>query len=299
MKSKMKAHLLPPSVSGHYYCLEDMLGEGSFGKVYMAHDLATPGVPVAVKLPKMELKLSGILAGYRRTMREVALLQRNSSQHVVQCLDYSRDVSFPYVVMEYVPQTLATLPITFQVIKDTIAQLPEIISDLSETRIAHCDLRENNIGYVERTLKLLDFGLAIPFEHSVIYLGRQAQGCLPQEFCRFNMVTKTTDTYSAGRVLERLLTGVYSPSPTRAIAKMREIYGQEPPKAFQRMLRRMLRHDHHLRPDCRQLLELSREALGELEKSNFLKSENIDLGKEVHFFGSSSPSSSNKLSPSS
>ncbi len=286
----MKTHLLPPSVSGRYYCLEDMLGEGSFGKVYKAHDLAAPDVPVAVKLPKMELQLSGILAGYRRTMREAALLQKNSSPHIVQCLDYSRDASFPYVVMEYVPQTLARVPMTFQIMKDSVAQLPEIIAALSKAKVVHCDLRENNLGYVERTLKLLDFGLGIPFEHSVMYGGRQAQECLPQEFRRFNMVTKTTDTYSAGRVLERLLTGVYSPSPTRAIAKMKEIYGQEPPKAFQRMLRRMLRHDHYLRPNPQQLQELSKEALRELEKSRFMKPESINLSSELHFFGSSSPS---------
>lgn len=286
----MAKHLLPPAASGNYYCIKNLLGEGSFGKVYQGYNLSAPDVPVAVKLPKMELKLSGILEGYRRTMREATLLQKTSSPQVVRCLDYSQNHSFPYVVMEYVSQTLATVPVTLQIIKDSLAQLPEVISALYDAKIAHCDLRENNLGYVERTLKLLDFGLAIPFEHSVMYAGRQAGECLPQEFRRFNMVTRTTDTYSAGRVLERLLTGVYSPSPTRAITKMKEIYGHEPPKAFQRLLRRMLRHDHYLRPNPQELQELSREALQDLEKSRFLKSESINFGAELHFFGSSSPS---------
>lgn len=178
----MTKHLLPPSVSGNYYCIENLLGQGSFGKVYLGHSLSAPDVPLAVKLPKIELKLSGILEGYNRAMREAALLQKTSSPHVVRCFDYSQNHFFPYVVMEYVPHTLAELSLTPQIIEDAVAQLPEIIAVLHKANIAHCDLREMNLGYVERTLKLLDFGLAIPFEHSMIYAGRQAQECLPQEF---------------------------------------------------------------------------------------------------------------------
>lgn len=264
----MIQHLLPPSVSDNYYCLEDLLGEGSFGKVYRGHTLSAPEVSVAIKLPKMELKLSGILEGYRRTMREAALLQKTSSPQVVRCFDYSRDSSFPYVVMEYVPHTLATLSPTPQIVEDIVIQLPEIITALHDAQIAHCDLRENNIGYVDGTLKLLDFGLAIPFQQSVLYMERQVQESLPPEFRRGNIVTKTTDTYSAGRVLERLLTGEYSASPAKAIAKMKEIYGQEPPRSFQRLLRRMLRPDHFFRPNPMELRILAQTALQDLQKNN-------------------------------
>lgn len=288
----MQRYLLPPSAAGNYYCINHLLGEGSFGKVYRGYELSTPDRPVAVKLPKMELNSKGVTNAHVRTLREVGLLQRISNPKVVRCLDYGKDASYPYVVMENVPDTLASVAITPQLIEDCVEQLPELLEVLYDAKIAHCDLRENNIGYVDRTLKLLDFGLAIPFECSVMYLGRQAQDCLPPEFRRFNMVTRTTDTYSAGRVIERLLTKQYSPSPSRAIAKMKEIYGREPPRSFQRLLRRMLRHDHYLRPNPQQLRELSQEALRDLRRSNpFSLEETILLAEAGIDFGLSSSSS--------
>ncbi len=288
----MDRYLLPPSVTGKYYCIEHFLGEGSFGKVYRGYELSAPNQPVAVKLPKMILNSKGILSAHRRTLREVGLLQRIANPKVVRCLDYGKDASFSYAVMEYVPTTLALVDVTPQVIEDCVEQLPELLDVLYKSRVAHCDLRENNVGYSNRTLKLLDFGLAIPFECSVMYLGRQAQGCLPQEFRRFNMVTRTTDTYSAGRILERLLTKEYARSPTRAIAKMKEIYGKEPPRSFQRMFRRMLRHDHYLRPNPQQLKGLSQEVLQDLRKSNpFSLEETVSLAEAGIDFGLSSSSS--------
>lgn len=291
----MKTCLTSPSVAGDYYCVEKLLGKGSFGEVYQGHALARPHLPVAVKVPQMDLTLPDFLSVYHRTVREAEFLQKTSSPHVVRYLDHCRDPSFPYLVMEYVSETLATVPPTPQLVEDIIIQLPEIIAALAGAGVVHCDLREHNIGYQNRKLKLLDFGLAIPFEHPTYYAGRQAQDYLPPEFRRFNWVTKTLDTYSAGRLLEHLLTGEYSSSPKKAFARMKEVYKRGPPKSFQRLLRRMLRPDSFLRPTSSELRILAQDALKDLKKNNpFSLEAMIPLAQAGIDFGisSSSPPSS-------
>src|SRR3989344_3959103 len=113
----MNLRMLPPAVSGNHYSLDldKVLGEGSFGKVYLGHSLSLPEQPVAIKLPKMELQRSSFLHACQKTMLETGLLQRTSSPRVVRCLDYNKDISFPYMVLEYIPHTLRTVPLTSEV----------------------------------------------------------------------------------------------------------------------------------------------------------------------------------------
>ena len=287
----MRTCITSPSVTENYYCVDKLLGRGSYGEVYRGYALAEPDIPVAVKVPKMDLTLPDFLSAYHRTVREAEFLQKTSSPYVVRYVDHCRDSSFPFLVMEYVPETLAKVQLTPQLVEDITVQLPEIVAALTDAGVIHCDLREHNIGYQNRKLKLLDFGLAIPFEHSVLYVERQARDYLPPEFRRFNWVTKTLDTYSAGRVLEHLLTGEYSSSPKKTFAKMKEIYGRDPPKSFQRLLRRMLRPDSFLRLTPPELRTLAQDALTSLKKNNpFSLDAMVPLAEAGIDFGISSSS---------
>ncbi len=281
----------PCSASGRYYCLEEKIGEGASGIVYKAHELASPDVKVALKRPrKNSREVEIILSAQSRTLREAGFLQLLKHPHVVGYIDHGCGPEFPYVVMEYVQATLARGKASQEAIENYIEQMPLILKVLQENNVAHCDLRPANIGYASETLKLLDFGLAVPFEHNFFHFNLPLQPHHPPELRRAQVVTKTTDTYSAGKILEYLVLGEYHHSATAAIAKMKRIYGAAPPKSFQRLLGSMVRQQPFRRPNPRQLEELANDTLRDLsQKEYFSAGANISLADApIDFFGSNS-----------
>ncbi len=280
-----------PSVTGRTYQLETVVGEGVYGRVYKAFDAVTPEIPVAVKLPKKDSPHVNIIAlSMVRTMREAGFLQMTQHLNVVKYLDHGAEPQSPYVVMEFVPQTLASVPLTQEVIEDYLQQIPTILRVLKEYNVAHCDLKESNLGYVNGTIKLADFGLSIPFEHPVTYPCRNHPAYHAPEFRQFNWVTNTADTYSAGRVLEHLLTGEYASSGTAAVAAITRIQGITPPKSFQKLLCRMTSRDHLRRPTPAALEKLAALALNDLQRRDYFFQHEISSRPKLHFFGSASAS---------
>lgn len=296
-KLNMKSHptfITPPSVSDRYYCLEEKIGEGAFGIVYKAYDLSHPEVPVAVKKPKEDIgRVNIISCAQSRTMREAGFLQLIRDPHVVRYIDHGSESGFPYVVMEYVPETLARVRVNQDVIENYIEQISVVLKVLQESNVAHCDLKAGNIGYVSEKLKLLDFGLAAPFEHNFFHFHLPVQSHHPPEFRRAQVVTRTTDMYSAGKILEQLVVGKYNLPASAAIEKMKQKYSAAPPKSFQHLLRSMLRQQPFRRPNPSQLLELANDALQDLRHKKYFSSfAAVPLtDAQIHFFGGASSSS--------
>ena len=285
----------PCSASGRYYCLEEKIGQGASGIVYKAHDLAQPDIKVAIKRPRKDNQIIDIILNVQsRTMREAGFLQLIKHPHVVRYIDHGAEPEFSYVVMEYIPATLNHARASQEVIENYIAQIPLILKVLLDSNVAHCDLKAGNIGYVSETLKLLDFGLAVPFEHNFFHFNLPVQPHHPPELRRAQIVTKTTDTYSAGKILEYMVLGEYNYSATAAITKMKKIYGAAPPKSFQHLLGSMLRQQHFRRPNPLQLQELANNALRDLSRKKYFSAgADMPLAEaSIDFFGSASSSSS-------
>ncbi len=248
------------SAAGRRYALVECLGEGSFGIVYQAFDVKDKQRrhPLAVKRAKLlddEIEEDAL----SRTAREAALLQKANHPHIVRYHDHCLDPPYyPYVVMEYAPHSLASIPFSQEVLENYIRQLPHLLRGLQESEVAHCDLQSGNVlVFNDWQMKLSDFGLAVHFNGTVYYPRTALAEYHAPELRRWNMVTPRTDMYNAGRIIEKLATGEYSPSPKQAIQKMRDIHGITPPESFQRLLRKMLRKEHFCRPSLEQLEELT------------------------------------------
>jgi len=280
------------SDSGRYYALEEKVGSGAQGEVFRGHDINRPKLRVAVKYAKPLQDNSALNRANSRIMREAGFLMNIKDPRVVRYKDVCTQ-NKPFIVLEYIPLTLANVPVTQQVIMDYIEQIPGLLSLLQEQNIAHCDLKRDNLGYVQRIVKLLDFGLAIPFEHAVMYPKKAKKIHQAPEFRDYDWVTRTSDTYSAGRVLEHLVTG----TNVRTVKEFRQNLAKvstDLPESFVQLCKSLMQNEYLHRPTVKKMPFLVSDALRDLSKKEYFSFRaSVPLADApLHFWGSASSSSS-------
>jgi serine/threonine protein kinase len=264
---------LPLSSNGRRY-EEERIGSGRYATVYRARD--EQGKTVAIKYPHE------CSANARAKLRlETAILERTDSPYFIKHVDHN--LKTPYLVMEYVPATLQTLIATQAVdqemIRAYISQIPEVLRFLIEYKISHCDLKPDNIGYSEGQIKVLDFGLAIPFERSTLrkITGNNTYG--PPEF-KNGMVLPSSDTYSAGKTLETLLVGHHSDSVPETLTTI-ELYHnlEQLPKEIRDLISGMISPKHTRRKNPEQLAVLAQKVATLLQQKKLFNFEGFGVLK--------------------
>ena len=153
-----------------------LLGHGTFGEVYKAHDQKT-GVIVAVKRVKLsKLEDHGLtIREFKRQIKtEKETMEKCDSPHIVKLLDYyekgGKTGKLVYIVMEYCPGgNLKDFISAQRGLKESVArgfacQIKEALISMRSLDIVHRDLKPENIVLTERTeraiLKITDFGTA-------------------------------------------------------------------------------------------------------------------------------------------
>ncbi|MFH0701036.1 MAG: protein kinase [Candidatus Woesearchaeota archaeon] len=265
---------LPLSKNRHSYTLQEVVGTGASAEVYRALD--DEGKEVAVKKYHTPSKKNPQITFFNMKL-EANLLKVGAHPNVVGYVDQGNK-DCPYLVMEYVPTTLSRLfskgEITQTVIKDYIIQIPSLLAHLRDREMAHCDLKCNNFGYDPETgrIKILDFGLAIPFNRSTIRPDRISDCPIyPPEF-KIGIITPVSDTYSAGKTLEFLLTGQVQ----RRIQETIDTIGlfhdlNHLPKAIRLFLCGMINPNHIARKNPEELATYARKAVKILEEREVFK----------------------------
>jgi eukaryotic-like serine/threonine-protein kinase len=222
---------------GDRYRLEERLGSGGMGDVFLATDLRL-GKPVALKLLKESLAIAEDLDLRARFERECSICAALKSQHIVQVSDYGvTSEGYPFYVMEYLQgQTLADVLVqpsrfsvshTCNIITQVCAglQLAHTGVDLwnretntnEHIKVVHRDLKPANIFLVPTALgelaKIIDFGIAkihsLQTEYSSttgIFLGT-CHYAPPEQFNIQSIVDERADIYSLGVILYEMLTG--------------------------------------------------------------------------------------------
>jgi serine/threonine-protein kinase len=201
------------------YTLEEKLGEGGMGVVYLARH-AMLRRPTAVKLVKSERVRESTL---RRFEREVQLTAGLSHPNTVSVFDYGRT---PDGVFYYAMEYLEGLTLDELVDADgpqtpgrTVHILRQVLGALAEAHgigLVHRDIKPGNIILCERgglsdVAKVLDFGLVKDLETPG---GMTQDGTLvgtplylAPEAIRSPNVDARADLYSLGAVAYFLLTG--------------------------------------------------------------------------------------------
>ncbi|CAL1266124.1 unnamed protein product [Larinioides sclopetarius] len=190
-----------------------VIGNGAYGTVYKARDLASNGQYVALKKVTIPLGEDGVPVS---TIREIALLkQLTALEHpnvVRRKLENERQM-LVYLVFEHVDQDLATYlercpapGLSSEKIKDLFFQLLNGLDFLHFNRVLHRDLKPQNILVSNQgVVKLADFGLAR------IYSGQIALTSVvvtlwyrPPEVLLYQSYASAVDVWSSGCILAEL-----------------------------------------------------------------------------------------------
>ena len=199
------------------YLLQDQLGQGGMGAVYLAvHDTLRRKAAIKV-LPPGGDKLS-----VERFLREARAAAALDHPNIVRTHDVGRDGEVHFLVMEYVEgQTLDRLvttggPLSTQRAVEFIAQAATGIQHAYEKGFIHRDIKPSNlILSKDGTVKILDMGLARSFDkddqltamldHDAVV--GTADYISPEQAVNDPKVDIRTDIYSLGATFFSILTG--------------------------------------------------------------------------------------------
>ncbi|NJL90209.1 MAG: serine/threonine protein kinase [Coleofasciculaceae cyanobacterium SM2_1_6] len=212
------------------YHLQELLGKGAMGRVYLANDRLLGGVTVAVKFLSQALLNSKMRERFEQEATICALLGEKS-KHIVKVRDYGIDESggdIPYYVMELLqgeslsevirsqPLPLVRfLGVTWQICSGLQYAHWGIPVKGNLCPIIHRDIKPSNIlvtqdEYSKELIKILDFGIAKLMQsegdqtHS--FMGTLSY-CSPEQMEGKEELNNCSDIYSLGIMMFEMLTG--------------------------------------------------------------------------------------------
>jgi len=211
------------------YLIEQKLGRGGFGVVYLASDNKAASRKVVVKV--MHLVEAANEWSRRRFKQEVEALSRIDHPSVVGLFDCGETASNrPYIVMQYIDgRSLRSLltpeGMSFVSVARIIRQIGDALTAAHEAGILHRDLKPENImvkvGKDEERVKVIDFGIA-KVKDSIISVST-AQGTtvgtiayMSPEQLSAQPITPQSDIYSLGVIAYEMLTGRRPANPESA-----------------------------------------------------------------------------------
>jgi eukaryotic-like serine/threonine-protein kinase len=200
------------------YKLEDELGQGGMGTVYLAHRADGQfEQQVALKVVSSHLRTRFFTERFRAERQILADLNHSN---ITRLLDGGVDVSGdPYLVMEYVDgqalnrycdERLLTIPERIRL----FLQACSAVEYAHQKLVVHRDLKPGNILVTkEGVLKLLDFGTAkllLPSAQPITtrFHAMTLRYASPEQM-RGEPVSTSMDVYSLGVVLHELLVGAW------------------------------------------------------------------------------------------
>lgn len=214
--------LRPGEVIDGKYEILSKIGQGRMGVVYRAHAIALNREAAIKMLTHVD---EHTIAGFHR---EAATMGQINHRAVVRVDDFGDAGKWgPYLAMAYVPgRDLATFakrqPISIQEAVDIALAICSGVSACHLQSIVHRDLKPSNVRVTDQRdwqdrVKILDFGLALPFEsprlkpHQTLLtrLDDADEGAhyVPPELLQRQPATRQCDQYGIAALLYLLLSG--------------------------------------------------------------------------------------------
>lgn len=200
----------------------ERLGQGGMGTVYLANDLNLPNLGdskrscVVKQLRDDFFRQEDRERAIQFFFREAQVLSALSHPNIVAILDFFQEEGKSYLIMEYVRgKNLHEMmmergePFTNEEVIDWAIQVCEVLHYLHthDPPVIYRDLKPSNIMIDERNrVKLVDFGIARPFEESEDNTHVVSQGYSPPEQY-WGAADPRSDVYALGCTMYFLLTG--------------------------------------------------------------------------------------------
>ena len=197
------------------YSIERELGQGGFGKVYLAFD-PDAGRPVAIK----KIRVEGDPDLLRRFQLEIRVTASLHHKNIVTIHASGEEDGDPYLVMEYLEgYTLKhvieqKLPLTLLDKVRIMTQVAEGFAYAHSKGVVHRDVKPENIMLLpDDNVKIMDFGIALgPNRNTNVTQTGGIIGTPPYfapEQLEGSKAGEQTDIFSFGDVYYELLTGVH------------------------------------------------------------------------------------------
>lgn len=268
------------------YQLEKRVGRGGMGSVWLASRL--DGQKVAVKLVKRGMDTTEILRRFRMERQVLASLDHPNIARLID--GGSTPEGMPYLAMEYVEgipidqfceSHASTITDRLKLFRDVCAAVQYAHQNL----VVHRDIKTGNILVTPAgVVKLLDFGIAklLRTDLSTLEMAQTRPELRPMtldyaspEQVRGEVITTSTDVYSLGVLLYKLLTGrmPYGLASRDPEAIRRAILETEPrrPSAV------ILTDELHAIPQATQKMEVATEETRALARKRLKKKLSGDL----------------------
>lgn len=249
------------------YQLEKRIGRGGMGSVWLATAPGN-GVKVAVKLVKRGMDTSEILRRFRMERQVLASLDHPNIARLID--GGSTPEGMPYLAMEYVEG----IPIDqfcetrASAITDRLKLFLDVCAAVQfahQNLVVHRDIKTANILVTHSGLvKLLDFGIAklLRTDLSTLEMAQTRPELRPMtldyaspEQVRGDAITTSTDVYSLGVLLYRLLTGKMPYGvATRSPEAIRQAILETEPRRPSAVI---LTDDSHAIPQATQKIEVA------------------------------------------
>lgn len=196
------------------YHLKEIIGRGSTGIVYLAHDTKLERDVAVKELPSHLVNDPQLLERFRH---EAKILAQLTHPYIVQVYDFVEEPGHAWMVMELVDggelaDLLRENPVlSVEEVGRIGCMLAEALSYAHEKNVIHRDFKPSNVMMTsEGITKITDFGLAKLAQSSHLtqtgsILGSPAY-MSPEQAAGKNIDTRS-DIYSFGVVLYRMLTG--------------------------------------------------------------------------------------------
>ncbi|MEB3218812.1 MAG: serine/threonine-protein kinase [Nostocales cyanobacterium 94392] len=201
------------------YTIQRQLGEGGFGKTYLAEDKDRLDAPCVIKQFQPQLQGTGAFAKATEMFREEAKrlfeLGENHSQ-IPRLIAYFEQGNNLYLVQEFIAgenllKELQRHLFTEAEIRELLVDLLPVLQFIHEQNVIHRDIKPENIirRHTDKKLVLIDFGGAKQITQTS--LARQGTGIYTIGYAPLEQMQgyacAASDLYALGATCVRLMTG--------------------------------------------------------------------------------------------
>jgi tetratricopeptide (TPR) repeat protein len=206
-----------PELIANRYLLQEEIGAGGMGVVYLALDRLT-GDSVALKrvtvpAPRINFSRTTSARNFRLALaQEFHTLATLRHPHIISVLDYGFDTEKrPYYTMELVEnaQNIVDYAVGRSVMRqaELLSQVLRALAYLHRRGIIHRDLKPDNILIQHDQAKLLDFGLAVGRDHAEENGNSGTLSYMAPELLHGSPASELSDLYSVGVVAYYVFSG--------------------------------------------------------------------------------------------